>query len=125
MKTIFNLSIIFILSLFGILSCTFPDEVPFSDFIQAEPWPQADALFHSDPKWLGSDDAYSIDLGNGKVLWLFGDTFIATSDKNIRNESIMIRNSIGIQNGYDPSRSSIKFYWRNQNERYGTGPGTG
>ena len=44
--------------------------------IDAEPWPEADELFRSDPHWLGSDDAYSIDLGDGRVLWLFGDTFI-------------------------------------------------
>lgn len=77
----------------------------------AEPWPEADALFHEDPRWLGADDAYSVDLGGGRVLWLFADTFIATSDKNVRSESKLIRNSVAIQTGYDPSSASIQFFW--------------
>ena len=88
-----------------------------SDTIQAEPWLEADALFCSNPKWLGGDDAYSIDLGNERILWLFGDSFIATSDNNIRNESVMVRNSVGIQSGYDPSTASIQFYWNSQNSQ--------
>jgi hypothetical protein len=87
-------------------------EPPASDLVQAEPWPEADVLFRTDPQWLGSDDAYSIDLGNGRVLWLFGDTFISTSKRNVRRRSAMIRNSVGIQSGYDPSTASMQFYWR-------------
>ena len=40
--------------------------------VTAVAWPEADAMFHRDPRWLGGDDAYSIDLGNGPrrlVLW--------------------------------------------------------
>jgi hypothetical protein len=83
-----------------------------SALIQAEPWPEADALFRSDPQWLGSDDAYSVDLGKGRTLWLFGDTFISRSFLNTRRLSTMIRNSVGIQSGCDPSRASIQFSWR-------------
>jgi hypothetical protein len=39
--------------------------------------PEADRLFHSDPRWLGADAAFSIDLGGGRVWWLFGDSFVA------------------------------------------------
>jgi hypothetical protein len=78
-------------------------EVPSSDLIQATPWTEADALFRSDPRWLGSDGAYSIDLGDGRVLWLFGDTFISTSFLNTRRLAKMIRNSVGVQTGYEPS----------------------
>lgn len=77
----------------------------------AEPWPEADALFHKDPRWLGSDCAYSIDLGGGRVLWLFGDTFVATSDARTRREAKMPRNTIAIQQGYDPTKAGIQFYW--------------
>jgi hypothetical protein len=44
--------------------------------ITTAPWPEADALFHGDRHWLGGDGAYSIDLGDNRVLWLFGDSFI-------------------------------------------------
>ncbi len=79
--------------------------------IDAQPWPEADALFRSDPNWLGSDDAYSIDLGDGRVLWLFGDTFITYDTRRSRQGSIMIRNSIAVQTGYDPSTAEMDFYW--------------
>jgi hypothetical protein len=87
-------------------------EPPSSELIQVEPWPEADALFRSNPKWLGSDDAYSVDLGNGRTLWLFGDTFISRSFLNTRRLSTMIRNSVAVQSGYDPSTASIEFSWR-------------
>ena len=83
--------------------------------LTAAPWPEADALFHQDPNWLGSDCAYSIVLGNDRVLWLFGDSFIATSDKRVRSESRMVRNSIAIQTGYDPTTADIDFFWRKDN----------
>jgi hypothetical protein len=94
-----------------------PVDAPASDLIQAEPWPEADALFRTDPKWLGSDDAYSVDLGDGRVLWLFGDTFISTSFLNKRRLATMIRNSVAVQRGYDPSTASMAFYWRTENGR--------
>lgn len=106
-------SIVFLLLLTTLaLSSQNPREPQFSSFIRAEPWPEADALFHSNPDWLGGDDAYSVDLGNGRVLWLFADTFIATSGKHIRSESVMINNSVAIEAGYDPSTASMHFYWR-------------
>jgi hypothetical protein len=92
-------------------------EDPSSDLIQVDPWPEADALFRSDPRWLGSDGAYSIDLGQGRVLWLFGDTFISTSFLNTRRLSRMIRNSVGLQRGYDPSAASMAFTWRTEGGR--------
>src|SRR5262245_28716220 len=41
------------------------------------PWPEAAARFRSQgSSWLGADSAYSVDLRSGRVLWLFGDTFV-------------------------------------------------
>ncbi len=37
----------------------------------ATPWQEAVLLFRGDPRWVGGDGAYSIDLENGRVLWLF------------------------------------------------------
>lgn len=81
----------------------------------AEPWPEAEALFHRDPRWMGGDGVYSIDLGNSRVLWLFGDSFIATSPNHTRSESKLVRNSAAIQTGYDPASASIHFFWSEQN----------
>src|SRR4051812_12940174 len=94
-----------------------PSTQPAPLAITGSPWPEADKLFHREPDWLGSDDAYSIDLGGGRVLWLFGDTFIATSKARVRRESRMVRNSIGVQQGYDPSSASIRFYWKTAEQK--------
>jgi hypothetical protein len=79
--------------------------------IAAEPWPEADRLFHQDPRWLGSDDAYSVALSGDRTLWLFGDTFVAPTEGLTRRECAFVRNSIGIQQGRDPATSKMNFYW--------------
>jgi len=79
---------------------------------RAEAWPEADAMFHRDPRWLGGDDAYSIDLGGGRVAWFFGDSFVAPSVAGQRRGTTIVRNSVGIQTGYDPMRADFKTYWR-------------
>jgi hypothetical protein len=80
--------------------------------VTAVAWPEADAMFHRDPRWLGGDDAYSIDLGAGRVAWFFGDSFVAPTVAGERRGTTMVRNSVGIQTGYDPIRAGFKAYWR-------------
>jgi hypothetical protein len=74
-------------------------------------WPEADELFRRDPHWIGADGAYSVDLGDERTLWLFGDTWVDPSGRKRRGEGRMIRNSVAIQTGADPSRARIAFYW--------------
>jgi len=76
-----------------------------------EPWPEADALFHQDPRWLGSDGGISIDLGRDRVAWLFPDTFVAISPNNTREESCLVRNTVGLMTGSDPETAEITFHW--------------
>lgn len=80
-------------------------------FYASRDWPKADELFRSDPRWRGGDGAYSIGLGNERVLWLFGDTFIKESGTGGRDGSVMIRNSAAIQEGLDPSSATMRFHW--------------
>lgn len=75
-------------------------------------WSQADVVFHLDQKWLGADGAWSIPLSGDRVLWLFGDTFVATSDKHVRTESKMVRNTVAIQQGMDPLTADFSFWWK-------------
>ena len=77
---------------------------------------EAEAIFRNDPRWLGADAALSIPLGDHRILWLFGDTFIATSVANTRSESEMIRNSIAIQEGNNPETAPLSFYWKDNKE---------
>ncbi|MCK4871676.1 MAG: DUF4185 domain-containing protein [Phycisphaerales bacterium] len=73
-------------------------------------------LFHRDPRWLGADAALSVPIGNGRTVWLFGDTFIAKSNAHVRSESEMVRNTVAIQTGEDPRTASMTFHWRQDSD---------
>ncbi len=81
---------------------------------RASPWPEADLLFRRDPHWVGGDGAYSIDLGKGRILWLFGDSVIDPSGSRSRQSAgaKMIGNSIAIQKGRDPGTAGMRFFWK-------------
>ena len=97
----------------GIVACERPiGKQPSTVHLRARAWPAADRLFHQDPRWLGADDAHSVDLGKGRVLWLFGDTLIRAGNSNYRRRAHLIRNSIGIQTGSDPAAAPMAFFWR-------------
>lgn len=76
-------------------------------------------MFHAQGQWLGADSAYSVDLGSGRVLWLFADTFIdpAADGSRTNGNNFFIRNSCALQSApepasaYDPARASLSFYW--------------
>lgn len=85
-----------------------PVEVPC---FEASAWREADQLFHRDPHWVGADVASSVDLGGGRTLWLFGDTWIDPSGRRTRQGARMVSNSVAIQIGTDPTTAAISFYW--------------
>jgi len=85
-----------------------PVDVPC---FEASAWREADRLFHRDPHWVGADVASTVDLGSGRILWLFGDTWVDTSGRATRRGARMISNSVAIQTGTDPATAVIKFYW--------------
>ncbi len=61
--------------------------------------------------WLGADAAYSIPLGSGKSLWLFGDTFVGARAARTRAQRTgMPRNSIGISQ-CDNQHCTMHYYW--------------
>ena len=68
------------------------------------------AIFTADKFWRGADGAASIDLENGKVLWLFSDTFIDPNGTGKRSNSKMINNSVAIQEGNSLDKGKISFY---------------
>jgi hypothetical protein len=77
----------------------------------AQAWPEADRLFHQSDRWLGADAAFSIDLGGDRVLWLFGDTFVARQSGGGRSGAFFPRNTVALQTGRDPSTATLSFYW--------------
>jgi hypothetical protein len=83
---------------------------------EASAWREADQLFHRDPHWVGADVASSVDLGGGRILWLFGDTWIDPTGRGTRQGATMVSNSVAIQTGTDPANSRIVFYWGRAND---------
>ncbi len=79
--------------------------------VEAASFVDADALFHQEPRWIGGDGAFSIPLDDERTLWLFGDTFIATSEALTREESRMVRNTVAIQTGRDPSSATFEAFF--------------
>ncbi len=77
---------------------------------EAASWREADQLFRRDPYWSGGDAATSVDLGQGRILWLFGDSWIDPSGRGTRQGARMVSNSVAIQTGTDPATASIRFY---------------
>jgi len=64
--------------------------------------------------WLGADDAYSIPVGPGKSVWLFGDTFAGDVGNKDRNRTTMVRNSVGVTTCVADKPCTIQYFWKNQ-----------
>lgn len=99
-----------------ILSCSICISQPFDTSkysISVDFSKETNKYFTKDLVWRGADGASSIDLENGKVLWLFSDGFICSDSSGSRKKSTIIRNSIAVQDGYDLKSASIKYYWDN------------
>jgi hypothetical protein len=77
----------------------------------AAPFAAEHLAFPDENQWLGADDAYSIPLGRGRSLWLFGDTFIGEKPDSVRTaKSGFLRNSVGITTCSD-KKCSIEYFW--------------
>lgn len=65
---------------------------------KAHPDPAWDAAFTRATGWTCGDIAHSIDLGNGRTLWLFGDSGIGpvTNHRHVKNKFTMIRNAVAL-----------------------------
>ena len=74
-------------------------------------WQAADRLFHQDPDWLGGDGAITVDLGGDRTLWLFGDTFLATTPEHTRRASVVVHDSIAVMTGRDPLTATMAHAW--------------
>jgi len=64
--------------------------------------------------WLGADDAYSIPIGKGTSVWLFGDTFAGDAGNKDRNKTTMVRNSVGVTTCVADKACTIQYFWKNQ-----------
>ena len=89
-----------------------PAELP------GKPAPEWDASFARKKGWTGADGCYSVELGDGRTLWLYSDTWVGTvAEGKHAKGSHLVNNSIGLQpagkNGKPPKHDSLEFYWGN------------
>ena len=106
-----------IITVFAIVSLFFCGQVVSQnlEIEEATIWREGEALFKQDSRWLGADGAMSYPLSESRILWLFGDTFVAEKESASRRKSVFVRNTIAIQHGANPARAKIKFYWKHKN----------
>ena len=83
----------------------------------AAPPPSAsdlDGLFSPETSlWRGADAAYSVPLSPNRILWLFGDTFVASPGVPGRAGSRMVRNTLAIQS----LPGAPAYFWRTRDGR--------
>jgi hypothetical protein len=73
--------------------------------------PTSTGSFPYQQGWLGADGAYSIPLGNGQSLWIFGDTFVGPSNATSRTQSTaFIHNTIALTTCTGIS-CTYQYYW--------------
>ncbi|MBC6954301.1 MAG: DUF5005 domain-containing protein [Leptolyngbya sp. PLA2] len=76
--------------------------------------PEWDALFVRTIGWTGADGAASVVLSPGRVLWLFGDTWIGPVRDNRHTEgSVMVNNTIAVHQAEQMSEAPerAEFFW--------------
>jgi hypothetical protein len=61
--------------------------------------------------WLGADGATSVDLGNKKSLWLFGDTLLGIIGPKGDKKAAMVRNTIAIQDRRGNLPGTVEYFW--------------
>lgn len=100
------------LVLLGTLGGCLAPAAPGSVAGSGSPWPEADALFRSNPRWLGGDGGMTVDLGDGRLLWLFGDTLVARNASAGDRSAAFLANTMGLSSATDPLASGLSFHWR-------------
>lgn len=88
--------------------------------VDASSW---DVVFQQTKGWTGADGINTADLLDGRVLWIFGDTWIGQINEGRRcTNSEIVNNTIAIHqkpslSWMPPDPQHIKFYWENENNK--------
>lgn len=77
-------------------------------------WPAGSELFQSSDRWLGGDGATTVELPDGRILWLFGDSLVAPDGQRSRENAFFLSNTMAIQRGTDAPNASVRFHWRTE-----------
>jgi hypothetical protein len=73
------------------------------------PAPEWNTKFDGKNGWIGGDGVYSVMLDKERLLWIFSDSLIGTARDGKRVNTVLVNNTIAIQNG-PGADASIKFH---------------
>jgi hypothetical protein len=65
--------------------------------IKAEPAADWNSKFAGKEGWIGGDEAYSVESGPRRVLWLFGDSLLGAVLDGKRPGAVMVNNTVAVQ----------------------------
>jgi DNA-binding winged helix-turn-helix (wHTH) protein len=88
--------------------------------VSATRWPEAEALFHRDARWLGGTVETSVNLGAGRVAWFFGNSYVSENPGQSRLDATYISNAIGIQHGYFAPTATLDVFWQTRDSTPGS-----
>lgn len=96
---------------------------PAGDAAMSRRWT---GVFERGQGWVGGDGASTLDLGDGRTLWLFGDSAIGSvkADGAFGEGTTLVNNAIGVQRLDDPhAPMPIEFLWGGGEAAWVTPPG--
>ncbi len=79
--------------------------------IVVSPLPEYDEAFTSSSGWVGGDGAHSLALGDGVLLWTFGDSLVGEVREGRREIAFFVRNAIALQRSRTPAAEAISFHF--------------
>ena len=110
----------------SLMACSAPHrkEQQLTTLPQAIPDVEWDALFTRTEGWTGGDVAGSIDLGDGRTVWVFGDSWVGGVAEGkhapgswMVNNTIAIHDSSSLGHNRAPLYKNLKFFWGPDNQQ--------
>jgi hypothetical protein len=108
--------------LFGCALRKNTERIP-DDFAVADD-PTWEAVFQQTQGWTGADGINTADLLDGRVLWMFGDTWIGeihqgrhSLDSELVNNSLAVHEKPDAGNGLPPDPKTVRFYWKRTGQK--------
>lgn len=107
---------VFFVLILGCVPRKGPEKTP-DDFAAADD-PSWEAVFQRTEGWTGADGINTADLLDGRILWIFGDTWIGEIQQGRHSlNSELVNNTLAVHekpdagNGLPPDPKTVRFYW--------------
>jgi len=86
--------------------------------------PSWEAVFQRTEGWTGADGINTADLLDGRILWMFGDTWIGdiqqgrhAANSELVNNTLAVHEKPDAGNGVPPDPKAVRFFWGQRGEK--------